>query len=98
LVDADEYLGDMLGKGGFRNYQGYENPRFEELLAQGRAELNAARRWQIYREADLLMLEDMPLVPCFSSNVHNLATARLSGFDQLSYSNYGDQFANLKIN
>jgi ABC-type transport system substrate-binding protein len=97
LVDADEYLGDMLGKGGTRNYQGYENPRFEELLAQGRAELDAARRRQIYREADLLMLEDMPLIPCFSSNVHNLATSRLSGFDQLSYSNYGDQFANLKI-
>jgi peptide/nickel transport system substrate-binding protein len=97
LVDADEYLGDMLGKGGSRNYQGYENPRFEELLAQGRAELDAARRRQIYRDADLLMLEDMPLIPCFSSNVHNLATSRLSGFDQLSYSNYGDQFANLKI-
>jgi ABC-type transport system substrate-binding protein len=97
LVDADEYLGEMLGKSGFRNYQGYENPRFEELIAQGRAELDAARRRQIYHEADLLMLEDMPLIPCFCSNVHNLATSRLSGFDQLSYSNYGDQFATLKI-
>jgi peptide/nickel transport system substrate-binding protein len=97
LVDPDEYLGDMLGKGGFRNYQGYENSRFEELLAQGRAELDPARRRQIYHEADQLMLEDMPLIPCFCSNVHNLATSRLSGFDQLPYSNYGDQFANLKL-
>jgi ABC-type transport system substrate-binding protein len=97
LVDPDEYLGDMLGKGGFRNYQGYENPRFEDLMAQGRAELDPAKRRQIYHEADHLMLEDMPLIPCFCSNVHNLATSRLSGFDQLPYSNYGDQFANLKI-
>jgi peptide/nickel transport system substrate-binding protein len=97
LVDPDEYLGDMLGNGGFRNYQGYENPRFEEFLVQGRAELDPATRRQIYHEADQLMLEDMPLIPCFCSNVHNLATSRLSGFDQLPYSNYGDQFANLKI-
>ena len=97
LVDPDEYLGDMLGKGGFRNYQGYENARFEDLLAQGRAELDPARRRQLYHDADQLMLEDMPLIPCFCSNVHNVATSRLSGFDQLPYSNYGDQFANLKI-
>ena len=97
LVDPDEYLGEMLGKGAFRNYQGYENPRFEELLAQGRAELDPARRRQIYQEAEQVMLADMPLIPCFCSNVHNLATSRLSGFDQLPYSNYGDQFANLKF-
>ncbi|HTO60050.1 MAG TPA: ABC transporter substrate-binding protein [Bradyrhizobium sp.] len=97
LVDPDEYLGEMLGKGAFRNYQGYENPSFEELLAQGRAELDTARRRQIYHEAEQVMLADMPLIPCFCSNVHNLATSRLSGFEQLPYSNYGDQFANLKL-
>jgi ABC-type transport system substrate-binding protein len=97
LVDPDEYLGEILGKGGFRNHQGYDNPRFEELLAQGRAELDPERRWPIYRQAEQVMLEDMPLIPCFCSNVHNLATARLSGFEQLPYSNYGDQFASLHI-
>jgi ABC-type transport system substrate-binding protein len=97
LVDPDEYLGEMLGKGGFRNYQGYENAEFEQLLEQGRAELDPDRRRQIYRQAELLMLEDMPLIPCFCSNVHTLASARLNGFDQLPYSNYGDQFANLHL-
>jgi peptide/nickel transport system substrate-binding protein len=97
LVDPDEYLGEMLGKGGFRNYQGYENEQFEQLLEQGRAELEFDRRRQIYRQAELLMLEDMPLIPCFCSNVHTMASARLNGFDQLPYSNYGDQFANLRV-
>jgi peptide/nickel transport system substrate-binding protein len=97
LVDPDEYLGDILGKGGFRNFQGYENAAFEDLLAQGRAELEAIWRQQLYAKANLLMLEDMPLVPCFCSNVHNLASPRLSGFVQLPYSNYGDQFHKISL-
>lgn len=97
LVDPDEYLGDILGQGGFRNFQGYNNPAFEALLAQGRSELDPARRQQIYVKANLLMLEDMPVIPCFCSNVHNLARPLLSGFTQLPYSNYGDQFARLSL-
>ena len=97
LIDPDEYLGDILGKGGFRNFQGYENAAFEQLLAAGRAELDMAKRKEIYAKANLLMLEDMPLIPCFSSNIHNLAVPSLSGFVQLPYSNFGDQFANLSL-
>lgn len=92
LVDPEEYLGDILGKGGFRNFQGYDNPAFDALLAQGRAELDHAKRQQIYANANLLMLEDMPLIPCFSSNIHNVMVPKLEGFTQLPYSNYGDQF------
>jgi peptide/nickel transport system substrate-binding protein len=97
LVDPDEYLGDILGQGGFRNFQGYDNPQFNELLAQGRAELDPVKRQQIYVKANLLMLEDMPVIPCFCSNVHNLAIPSLSGFTQLPYSNYGDQFSRIVV-
>ena len=89
--------GTCLEKAPSATIRGTRTLGFEEFLAQGRAELDPARRRQIYQEADQLMLEDMPLIPCFCSNVHNLATSRLSGFDQLPYSNYGDQFANLKF-
>jgi peptide/nickel transport system substrate-binding protein len=97
LLDPDEYLGDILGHGGFRNFQGYDNPQFEELLTQGRSELDPAKRQQIYVKANLLMLEDMPVIPCFCSNVHNLAIPSLRGFTQLPYSNFGDQFARISI-
>ena len=43
------------------------------------------------------MLEEMPLIPCFNSNVHNLSVPKLTGFTQLPYSNYGDQFAKLQL-
>jgi peptide/nickel transport system substrate-binding protein len=59
--------------------------------------LDTAKRQQIYVKANLLMLEDMPLIPCFCSNIHNLAVPRLTGFTQLPYSNYGDQFYKIAL-
>ncbi|MCK1732319.1 ABC transporter substrate-binding protein [Bradyrhizobium sp. 142] len=95
LIDADEYLGDLLGKGGSRNFQGYDNPVFDALLLKGQTEPNLSSRQDIYRQAELVMLEDMPLLPCFCSNVHNLSVPNLKGFEQLPFSNYGDQFSKL---
>jgi len=97
LVDPDEYLGDLLGKSGSRNYQGYDNASFEEMLEKGRIELNHQKRREIYRVAELAMLKDMPLIPCFCSNVHNLSVPGLTGFEQLPYSNFGDQFVKLEL-
>lgn len=97
FIDADEYLGDLLGKDGSRNFHGYDNPAFEALLEKGRSEVDPAVRRDVYREAELMMLEDMPLIPCFNSNVHNLSVPGLKGFTQLPYSNYGDQFAKLQF-
>jgi len=97
LIDADEYLGDLLGKDGSKNFQGYSNAEFEALLAKGRSEPNISERQEIYRQAELVMLEDMPLIPCFCSNVHNLSVPNLKGFEQLPFSNYGDQFSKLEL-
>ena len=41
---------------------GYGNPRVDELLAKGRAELDREKRKQIYRRVQALALEDAPLV------------------------------------
>jgi len=95
LTDPDEYLGEILGTGAWRNFQGYSKPQFDALMAKGRLELDIKARGQIYRDADRMMLEDMPVIPCFVSNIHNLAVRNLDGFTQLPYSNFGDQFANL---
>lgn len=41
---------------------GYGNPRIDELLAKGRAELDQDRRRQIYRQLERLALDDAALV------------------------------------
>ncbi len=95
LTDPDEYLGETLGTGKWRNFQGYSNPKVDELLEKGRNTIEKADRLKIYRDAEKLTIEDMPVVPCFVSNIHNLASRRLEGFVQLPYGNYGDAFQNL---
>ncbi|HLI12072.1 MAG TPA: ABC transporter substrate-binding protein [Alphaproteobacteria bacterium] len=97
FVDPDEYLYDILYSKGYRNFQGYSNPKLDELLVKARQELDRSKRGEMYKQAEAMMIEDMPLLPCFCSNVHNLASTKVSGFVQLPYSNYGDTFQNLTL-
>jgi peptide/nickel transport system substrate-binding protein len=97
FIDADEYTYDILHTKGWRNLAGYSNPKLDALLEQGRREINRDKRGAIYKEAETMMIEDMPVLPLFCSNVHNLMTKKVRGFTQLPYSNYGDQFAGMEI-
>jgi peptide/nickel transport system substrate-binding protein len=38
----------------------------------------------------------MPVLPCFSSNLHNLVRQSVTGFTQLPYGNFADQFATMQ--
>jgi peptide/nickel transport system substrate-binding protein len=97
LVDPDEYIGEMLGSRGFRNIHQYASERMDALLERGRAEIDQRRRLAIYREAELLAVEEMPVLPCFTSNVHNLLRPNVTGFTQMAYSNFADQFGNVRL-
>ena len=97
LLDADEYMYDIVHSKGWRNFYGYANPKVDDLLERARRELDRDKRGALYKEAENLVIEDMAVVPLFVSNVHNLMTKKVQGFRQLPYSNFGDQFANLNL-
>jgi peptide/nickel transport system substrate-binding protein len=97
LLDADEYLFEMLHSTGWRNFYGYANPRFDDLVTRARSELDQAKRGALYKEAENVMTEEMPILPLFVSNVHNLMNKRVQGFRQLPYSNFGDQFGHMTL-
>ncbi len=97
FIDADEYTYDIVHTKGWRNFAGYSNPKLDALLEQGRREIDHEKRGAIYKAAEAMMIEDMPVVPAFCSNVHNLMSAKVQGFTQLPYSNFGDQFADMDI-
>jgi peptide/nickel transport system substrate-binding protein len=97
MIDPDEYSYDLLHSEGWRNFAGYKNPKLDAMLVQARQELDPAKRGALYRESEHLWIEDMPVIPLFCSNVQNLLAANVSGFTQLPYSNFGDQFANISI-
>ena len=54
----------------------WNNPRFEELLIAGRAELDEAKRNDIYVEMQtILSNEGGTVIPCFANNVDAASTA-----------------------
>ena len=97
MIDPDEYSYDLLHSQGWRNFAGYKNPKLDEILVQARRELDPARRGALYKQSEAMWIEDVPVVPLFCSNIHNLMAANVSGFTQLPYSNFADQFASVKI-
>ena len=97
LVDPDEYMTDLIGSGGVRNYTGWGSREVDDLLALGRMELDPVKRGAIYQRADRLVLEDAPIIPCYAGNALNVGLPNLKGFTQLPYSNFADQFGNVEL-
>ncbi len=97
FVDPDEYLGEILGSKGFRNIHGYASDKMDEVLERGRAEIDPVRRQAVYQEAERIVGDELPILPCFCSNVHNLLRPNLKGFVQLPYSNFADQFGQIEL-
>jgi peptide/nickel transport system substrate-binding protein len=48
------------------NFIGYSNPRVDQLLEQGRLELDPGKRMKIYHEFARILLEDSPVVYLFA--------------------------------
>jgi peptide/nickel transport system substrate-binding protein len=96
-IDPDEYVGEILSTKGWRNFYGYSNAKLDALAEQGRSELDLAKRGALYKQAEDIAIEEAAVLPCFCSNIHNLMTTKVTGFTQLPYSNYGDQFASIKL-
>jgi peptide/nickel transport system substrate-binding protein len=62
--DPDALTG-FIGSGQTASYNrsfGYGNPKVDELLAKGRAELDLGKRKQLYRQAERLALDDAAMV------------------------------------
>ena len=97
MLDPDEYMGDIIHSAGWRNHGKYAHPEVDALLEKARSELDPTARAQLYRQAEDLAIEDVPIIPCFCSNIHNLLRAPVEGFVQKPYSNFADQFAHMKI-
>ncbi len=65
--DPENFLAVLLSKKqwGANNDTFYDNPRVDTLLAEAAPLTDLARRYQIYREAERIVLADAPWVPLF---------------------------------
>jgi oligopeptide transport system substrate-binding protein len=63
-VDANTFL-DMWVTGGGNNWTGWSEPRYDTLVAEAGRTLDAAKRHDLQRQAEAILLDRVPIIPVY---------------------------------
>lgn len=78
--DADNFLNLLTGYSA-NNHTNWKSAKFDQLINQGVGELDQSKRMKIYTEAQQILLhEDVPVLPLFYSSRQYLVNKRIKGF------------------
>lgn len=79
-ADPDGNSSIWLAKNGFLNWGSYQNPKYDDLLAQARAITDVGQRRALYAEADAIFQHDVPMMVLYHQTWLFAASTKLSGF------------------
>jgi peptide/nickel transport system substrate-binding protein len=66
----------QIRREGFVNAMGYSNPELDRLFDREAALLDRSQRTAAWREAQLILMRDLPAIPLFEIPVVNAVSAR----------------------
>ena len=89
VPDPENFLAKLFHSRSPWNYMGYANPAVDALLESARAESDMARRVEVYRRAEELILEDAPLIPVWHHTYERLFQPYVKGVE---VSGLGDSY------
>jgi ABC-type transport system substrate-binding protein len=79
--DAENYLSVFYSKNPAPpNYTRYNNPAFDAVFEKALTETNDSIRYQLYQEADRIMMEDAPVVPLWYDEAVHLVQPYVKDF------------------
>ncbi len=79
--DAENYLSVFYSKNPAPpNYTRYNNPVFDKVFEKALMETNDSLRYELYQQADQIMIDDAPVVPLWYDKVVRLVQPNVSGF------------------
>jgi peptide/nickel transport system substrate-binding protein len=79
--DAEHYLSVFYSKNPAPpNYTRYNNPQLDELFDRAIAETNDSSRYELYRQADQVIMNDAPVIPLWYDKVVRLIQRHVKGF------------------
>ncbi|MBS1608149.1 MAG: ABC transporter substrate-binding protein [Bacteroidetes bacterium] len=80
--DAENYLSVFYSKNPAPpNYTRYKNPHFDALFEKALIETNDSVRYDLYRQADQVVIDDSPVVPLWYDKAIHLIQAGIKGFE-----------------
>ncbi len=65
--DPEDFLDILFHSKSQYNNTAYSNPKVDELLEKARLETDEKKRWQLYQQAEEIMVEEAPWVPIYHS-------------------------------
>jgi oligopeptide transport system substrate-binding protein len=77
--DPNTFL-DMFMTGNENNQTGWSNATYDDLVRRAAAEPDAAKRMSLLKEAEMLLLEESPILPVYFYISANLVHPRVEGF------------------
>jgi len=78
--DAESFLSIFRSDIGTQNYTGYANPAYDALLDAAAAERDGAKRLDLLRQAETVLLADQPVIPLYTHVTQNLVHPRVRGW------------------
>lgn len=82
-ADAENFLGTFITSNfcpNGANYTHYSNHRYDELYTSAAQAKTDSARFEIYREMNAMIAEDVPVIPLFYDQVSHFIRKEVSGF------------------
>ncbi len=70
--DPEDFLDKLFHSESQQNEMGYRNPEVDRILEEARTELDPERRYELYHQAEQMILDDAVVIPLFWPVEHQL--------------------------
>ena len=90
--DASNFLFLFESSSGPLNYGKYKNPNFDLLMTNAQNEIDTIKRASILKNAEKILMEDMPLAPILFGISRSLVRENISGWRENSSSFHGTRY------
>lgn len=87
-VDPDDYLFNNFRTGDARNFVNFSDPAFDKLVEEGQTIANEAQRKRIYDQAQMRLMELVPMVMLFHSTTFEAVRRHVQGFEHWPNQSY----------
>jgi len=84
--DPEDFIDKLFHSESQQNEQGYSNPAVDEILERARVEPDRERRFQLYSEAEQMILDDAAIIPSFWPVEHLLVKPCVKNWPDVSMS------------
>ena len=78
-LDPNTFL-DMFVTGGKNNKTGWGSAEYDRLIEEAGLEVDPDRRYELFRQAEAVLLEELPILPIYSYTTQNIVNPRMGGF------------------